>query len=55
MRSVENESHENTTKGSGNGDGHDPRKDQETDSLPVDGLVGTVAKSDSDSGTGDTH
>jgi hypothetical protein len=55
MRSVEDDTHGQTTNGTGNGDGHDPREDKETDSLPVDGLEGTVAETDSDGGTSDAH
>lgn len=55
MRSIENQSHDDTCEGTSNWDGHDPGKDKETDSLPVDSLVGSVAKTDTDGGTGDAH
>ncbi|KAK6833440.1 hypothetical protein PG987_008134 [Apiospora arundinis] len=44
-----------TSKGTGDGDGHDPRQHEQTDSLPVDGLDGAVAETDTDGGTGDAH
>jgi hypothetical protein len=55
MGSVEDDGHGNTTDGSSDGDGHDPREDEETDSLPVDGLDGAIAETDTDGGTGDAH
>ena len=53
--SVEGETHESSTDETGNGDGHDPGEEQETHTLPVDGLEGTVAQANTDSGTGDAH
>lgn len=53
--SVEDDSHGQTTDGTGDGDGHDPGEDEETDSLPVDGLDGAVAETDTDGGTSDAH
>jgi hypothetical protein len=55
MRSIEEETHEHTGQSSGNRDSHDPGEQEETDSVEVDGLEGTVAESDTDGGTGDTH
>ena len=55
MRGVKEETHEDTTDGSSNGDGHDPGKQQEAYSLPVDGSEGAVAETDADGGTGDAH
>lgn len=55
VRSVENDAHGHTADGTGNGNGHDPREDEETDSLPVYSLDGTVAKTDTDGGTSDAH
>lgn len=55
MGSVEGESHQAATDKAGNGDGHQPRKTQEADTLPVDGLVGAVAQTDADGGAGDAH
>lgn len=55
MRSVENKTHEDTSKGTGNGDSSDPSNDQKTDSLEVDGLECTITESDTDGSTGDTH
>lgn len=55
MRSIEEETHGDTTNETCNGDGHDPGEEQKANSLPVDGLGGTVAETDTDSGTGDAH
>lgn len=55
VRSIEEQTHGDTTDKTGNGDGHDPGEEQETHSLPVDGLVGTVAKTDTNGGTSDAH
>lgn len=55
MRGVEEKAHKDTTKGASNGDGGNPRQHQETDSLEVDGLESTVAKTDTDGGTSDAH
>lgn len=55
MRGVKCKTHQTTTDETGDWNGHDPGEEQETHSLPVDGLVGTVAKTDTDSGTSDTH
>ena len=55
MRSVEDQSHDDTCEGTGDWNSGDPRDDQESDSLPVDGLVGTVAKTNTDGGTSDAH
>jgi len=55
MGSVEEESHEHARERTGNRDSSDPRKCQETDSVEVDGLEGTVAESDTDGSTSDTH
>jgi hypothetical protein len=55
VRGVEQDGHHAATNEAGNGDGHDPGEDQEADSRPVDGLVGTVAQTDTDGGTSDAH
>jgi hypothetical protein len=55
VRSVEDNAHGKTTDGTGDGDGHDPREDKETNTLPVDSLDGTVAETDTDGGTSDAH
>ena len=55
MRSVNEETHQATTKGAGDGNGHDPGEEEEADTLEVDSLEGTVAETDADGGTGDTH
>jgi hypothetical protein len=53
--SVEDDGHGDTADGAGNGDGHDPGEDKESNSLPVDGLDGSVAETDTDGGTSDAH
>jgi hypothetical protein len=55
VRSVEDNAHSKTTNGAGDGNGHDPGEDKETNTLPVDSLDGTVAETDTDGGTGDAH
>lgn len=55
VRRIKDQTHQTATKGTGNGDGHDPGKEQETDTLEVDCLQATVAQTDADGGTGDTH
>ncbi len=55
VRSVEQETHQAATDETGNRDGHDPGEDEETNSLPVDSLEGTVAETNTDGGTSDTH
>jgi hypothetical protein len=55
VRSIEKKTHENTAKGASDGDGGDPRKHEETNSLPVDSLEGTVAETDTYSGTSNAH
>lgn len=55
MRRVEDQRHEDTANGSGDGDGHDPGEDEETDTLEVDGLEGAVAQADTDGGARDAH
>jgi hypothetical protein len=55
VRSVKDDTHGETTDGTSDRDGHDPGKDEETNSLPVNGLDGTVAETDTDGGTSDAH
>jgi hypothetical protein len=55
VRGVESKSHEASTDKTGDGDGHDPREDEQENSLPVNSLEAAVAKTDTDGGTGDTH
>lgn len=55
VRSVEDDAHGQTTNGASDGNGHDPREDEETNSLPVDSLDGSVAETDTNGGTGDAH
>ena len=55
MRGIEERPHDNTNESTSNGDSHNPCKQEETDSLEVDSLEGTVAKTDTNSGTSDAH
>jgi hypothetical protein len=55
VRSVEDDSHGDTTDGTGDGDGHDPGEDKQTNTLPVNSLDGTVAETDTNSSTSDAH
>lgn len=52
---VKSKSHKATTNQTRDGDGDDPREEQETNTLPVDSLEGTVAKTDTNGGTSDAH
>lgn len=55
MRRVQQDTHQDTRDSSCDGNRHDPGEYQEPDSLEVDGSQGTVAETDTDGGTGDTH
>lgn len=55
MRRVEEQTHEHTADGAGDGDSHDPGEDEKADTLEVDSLEGAVAETDADRGTGDAH
>lgn len=54
-RSVESKTHKTTTDETGNGNGHNPREEEEANSLPVDGPEGAIAKTDTNGGTSDAH
>ena len=53
--SVEHNGAGDTTNGTSDGNCHDPGEDQETNSLPVDRLKSTVAKTDTNGGTSNAH
>jgi len=55
VRSVKEQAHNDTSKSTGDWNSHDPGEDEETDSLPVDGLEGTVAETNTNCGSSDTH
>lgn len=55
MGSVEEQTHYHTTEGTGNGNGHDPGEQQESNSLEVDGFEGAVAETNANGGTSDAH
>lgn len=55
MRRIENQPHQATSHSSRNRDSHDPTQAKEEDTLPVHRAEGSVAETDTDSGTGDAH
>ena len=55
MGRVEEQPHEHTADGAGDGNGHDPRQQQQADSLKVDRLERAVAQTDTDRRARDTH
>lgn len=55
VRSIESQPHETTANKASDGNGHDPREQEQADSLPVDGFVGTVAETNTNSSSRDTH
>lgn len=55
MGGIEGKGSKAATNKTSNRDGHDPREDEETDSLPVDGLEGAVAETDTDGRASDAH
>lgn len=55
MGRVQEKTHNHTTKSAGDGDGGNPGDNQKPNSLEVDGLDGSVAESDTDSGTSNAH
>lgn len=55
VRSVKNNAHDDTGKGTSNWDGSNPGDHEEGDSLEVNSLEGTVAETDTDGGTSDAH
>ena len=55
MRSIKSQGHEASADETGNGNSHDPGEEQEAESLPVDGLEGTVAETNTNSCAGDAH
>lgn len=55
MGCIKHNTHGKTTDSTGNGDGHDPGEDKQTNTLPIDGLDGTVAKTNTNGSTSDAH
>jgi hypothetical protein len=53
--SVQEETHEASRKSTSNGNGHDPGEEEETNTLEVDSLDSTVAKTDTNGSTSDAH
>lgn len=55
MRRINDETHQTPTNGASNGNGHDPGEEQEANTLEVDCPQITIAQTDTDGGTSDTH
>ena len=55
VRRIKNQTHQASSNGTGNRNSHDPSKEQQTHTLEVDGLEGSVAEADTNCGSGDTH
>lgn len=55
VRRIENQGHEYTSESASDGNRSNPCNDEEAYSLEVDSLEGTVAKTNSDSGSCDAH
>lgn len=53
--SVEEETHGDTTDKTSDWNGHDPGEEQETNTLPVDGLEGTVHQTNTNGSTSNAH
>lgn len=52
---VEENTHQNTAEGTGNWNGHDPRKQEKTNSLEVDSLQSSIAEANADGGASNAH
>lgn len=55
VRRIQEQAHQATTKSTSNRNSHDPSQEQETNTLEVDSLEGTVAETDADGGARDAH
>jgi len=55
VRSVEEQTHEDTTECTGDWNSHDPGQNEETNSLPVYSLEGTIAETNTDGCSSDAH
>jgi len=55
MRRVQEQSHQHPRQRPRNRNRHDPRKEQQSHSLPIDSLERAIAKTDADGGASDTH
>jgi hypothetical protein len=53
--SVKEQRHRDSAQSSSNGDRHDPSRHEQADTLPVDGLVSSIAQAHSYRGAGDAH
>jgi hypothetical protein len=53
--SIKEQTHQTSTDSTSDRNSHDPGKQQETNTLEVNGLERSVAETDTDSGTSDTH
>jgi hypothetical protein len=55
VRCIKEETHQNTAESAGNRNGHNPGSNKQTNTLPVDSLVGAVAETNADGSTSDAH
>lgn len=55
MGGVQDQTHQASTNGTSNGNGHDPSGQQKANTLPVDSLVSSVAQSNTDGSASDAH
>jgi hypothetical protein len=52
---IQEERHRDSSNCAGDGNGHDPSRYEEADTLPVDSLEGTIAEANTDCGSGNAH
>jgi len=55
VRCIEYQAHKYSSEGASDGDGSNPREEEKTDSLKVDGFQGAVAETDTNSSACDAH
>ena len=55
MRRIDEQSHQDSTQRARDGNRHDPRQQQQPDSLEVDGLERAIAQSHADGSARDAH
>lgn len=54
-RRIQRQPHQASTNQARNRDSHDPREEQQTDTLPIDSLKSAIAETHTDRGARDTH
>jgi hypothetical protein len=55
MRRIQKQRHRDSAQSSSNRNSHDPSRHEQADTLPIDGLVGSVAEANTHRGAGDAH